>query len=208
MANMITLLRFLLLFLLMGIAYWGEPGLQLLDAPLLVLIIALDGLDGYVARLRHETSVFGAIFDIAVDRVVEVVLWVMLGHLKLVPMWVAYVFIIRGAVVDSIRYSAVSRGETPFGMMRMSLGRVLVAGRFMRGLYGTVKAVTFAWVLLLQPLPTMAPALWEAWSAGAAMITDALVYASVTLCIVRGVPVVLEFFAQNRVLSTMQAEVE
>ena len=70
MANLITLLRLLLLFVLLVLAYRATPAWQLLDAPLLLLIISLDGLDGYVARKRSETSVFGSIFDIAVDRIV------------------------------------------------------------------------------------------------------------------------------------------
>jgi CDP-diacylglycerol--glycerol-3-phosphate 3-phosphatidyltransferase len=193
MANLITLVRFLLLFLLVALAYWAPPRWQLVDAPLLVLIIALDGLDGYVARARGETSVFGSIFDIAVDRVVENVLWIVLGHLGLVPMWVAIVFIVRGAIVDSIRYAAISDGETAFGMMRSPLGRFLVASRQMRGLYGTVKAATFGWVLFLQPWPELDPALWSRWSEAVVPITGALVFASVFLCLLRGFPVVAEF---------------
>ncbi len=56
MANLITLLRFLLLFLLVAMAYWASPHMQMINAPLLVLIIALDGIDGWVARRRGETS--------------------------------------------------------------------------------------------------------------------------------------------------------
>ncbi len=199
MANLITLTRLLLLFLLVCMAYRAAPQWQLLDAPLLLLIIALDGLDGYVARRRGETSVFGSIFDIAVDRVVELILWVVLGHLALIPMWVAVVFIVRGTIVDSIRYGAISGGETAFGMMRTSWGRFLVAGRFMRALYGTVKAMTFAWVLLLQPLPALVPETWTAWSTGLGLVTNVLVLASVGLCLARGLPVVIEFVVEQRV---------
>ena len=100
MANLITLSRFLLLFLLVASAYSAPPVWQLGNAPLLFLIIALDGVDGYVARKRNETSVFGSIFDIAIDRVVENVLWVVLADLGLVPIWVAIVFITRSSIVD------------------------------------------------------------------------------------------------------------
>ena len=201
MANLITLLRFLLLFLLVAMAYWAPPRWQLVDTPLLILIIALDGLDGYVARARGETSVFGSIFDIAVDRVVENVLWIVLGHIGLLPIWVAILFIVRGAIVDSIRYAAISDGETAFGMMRSPLGRFLVASRLMRGLYGTVKAATFGWVLFLQPWPRLDPAAWSHWSATVAPITTALVYASVFLCLVRGIPVVAEFVITQKVFA-------
>src|SRR3546814_10862502 len=64
MANAITLARLALLFALVAMAYWAPPRWQLLDPPLLLLIISLDGLDGWVARRRGETSVFGAVFDI------------------------------------------------------------------------------------------------------------------------------------------------
>ena len=50
MANLITLVRFVLLFPLIVMAYVAPPDWQLIDAPLLILILALDGL----ARLSHE----------------------------------------------------------------------------------------------------------------------------------------------------------
>jgi CDP-diacylglycerol--glycerol-3-phosphate 3-phosphatidyltransferase len=201
MANLITCGRFALLFVLVYLAYRASPAWQLLNAPLLLFIIALDGLDGYVARRRGEASVFGAIFDIAVDRVVENVLWVVLAHLGLVPIWVAIVFITRGCIVDSIRYAALSRGETAFDMMRSRWGRILVAGRWMRGLYGTLKAVTFGWIFLIQPWPQLDPDLWAAWSGPIGSVTAALVLASVAMCLIRGVPVVWEFIARSGVLA-------
>ena len=202
MANLITLARFLLLFLLVGLIYGASPGWQLVNAPLLMVIMALDALDGYVARRRGETSTFGSIFDIAVDRVVELVLWVALGHVGLVPMWVAMVFIIRGVMVDAIRYAAITRGASAFGMMRTRWGRFLVAGRFMRGLYGGVKAATFGWVLLLQPLAALAPEAWSRWSGSATLVTGTLVGLCVGLCLLRGLPVLIEFALAHRVFGT------
>lgn len=192
MANLITLTRLLLLLLLIALTYRAPAYWQLINAPLLVLIIALDGIDGYVARKRRETSVFGAIFDIAADRVVENVLWVVLAHLGMVPIWVTIVFIIRGTIVDSIRYSAISAGETAFGMMRTPLGKFLVASRFMRGFYGTLKAATFAWLLFFQPWPEVFPATWSDWAGTVSAISMSLIIASVILCLVRGIPVVAE----------------
>jgi CDP-diacylglycerol--glycerol-3-phosphate 3-phosphatidyltransferase len=195
MANLITLGRFLLLFLLVTAAYEAPPAWQVANAPLLLLIIALDGVDGYVARKRNETSVFGSIFDIAIDRVVENVLWVILADLGLVPIWVAIVFITRSSIVDSIRYAAISRGETAFGMMRSPLGRFLVAGRFMRGFYGALKAVTFGWIFMVQPWPVLWPEHWTGWGSAIEAVTLLLVYMSVIVCILRAAPVVAEFVA-------------
>ncbi len=199
MANLITFVRFLLVFVLVALAYWAAAPWQLVNAPLLLLIIALDGVDGWVARRRGETSVFGSIFDIAVDRVVESVLWIVLGNLGLIPIWVAIVFIVRGAIVNSIRYTAIARGETAFGMLRLPWAKVLVGGRTMRGLYGAVKALTFAWVLFLQPMPALAPGVWAAWSPVLGQLTMAFVWVSVGLCLVRGLPVVIDFLSDERV---------
>src|SRR3546814_2980958 len=55
-----------------------------------------------------------------------------------ISVWVALVFIVRGTIVDSIRYAAIAEGQTAFGMMRSPAGRFLVAGRFMRGFYGKI----------------------------------------------------------------------
>jgi CDP-diacylglycerol--glycerol-3-phosphate 3-phosphatidyltransferase len=192
MANLITALRLVLLFVLVALAYFASPVVQLVNAPLLILVFALDGLDGYVARKRGEQSLFGSIFDIAVDRVVENVLWVVLADLDLVPVWVSIVFITRGLLVDSLRSQAATQGETPFGMMRSPIGRFLVAGRLLRMLYGVVKAVTFGWIFLLQPWPELFPGFWARGSAALEMATAVLVYLAVALCVLRGVPVIAE----------------
>ena len=201
MANLITLLRFLLLFLLVGMAYWAPPQWQLLNAPLLLLIIVLDAVDGWVARRRGEASVFGSVFDIAVDRVVENVLWIVLSNLGLIPIWVAIVFIVRGVIVDSIRYAAMAQGVSAFDTLRGPLARMLVAGRWMRGGYGALKAATFAWVLLLQPLPHLYSQVWSQWSSSLQAITTVMVLATVGMCLLRGLPVITEFVIGQKVFA-------
>lgn len=198
MANLITSARFGLLFLLVAMVYLAPPQWQLLDPLLLILIIALDGLDGYVARRRGETSVFGSVYDIAVDRAVENILWIVLADLELVPVSIALLVITRGILVDSVRSQAIAQGVGAFEMMRSPLGRFLVAGRFMRGFYGTVKAFTFSWILLMQPVRALLPGLWERWSAEFNLITFFLVFLAVTLCLVRGLPVLVEFYLTER----------
>lgn len=193
MANLITSTRFVLLFFLVAMAYFAPPPWQLIDSALLILIIGLDGLDGYVARRRGETSVFGSVYDIAVDRIVENVLWLALADLDLVPVWVAIVFITRGLLVDSIRGHAATQGHSAFGMMRSRIGRFLVSGRFMRGFYGTVKALAFGWLLAFQPVPALWPAFWAQWGGLLESVGLGLVMVSVATCLLRGVPVVVEF---------------
>ncbi len=200
MANLLTLTRFLLLFVLVVMAYEAPPVVQQIDVLLLILIIALDGLDGYVARKRGETSMFGSVFDIAVDRVVENVLWIVLADLNLVPIWVAIVFITRSLLVDTIRGHAATQGKTPFGMMRTGWGRFIVAGRFMRGFYGTLKATAFGWLFFIQPLPSLYPDLWSHWSEVFMSVSHTLVYLSVAICVLRAIPVIVEFAISEEVI--------
>lgn len=198
MANRITFGRFLLLFLLLGIVYSGMEWLQMVNAPLTILIISLDGLDGWVARRYNEESLFGATFDIAIDRIVETVLWIVLAHLGYIGVWVPLLFVIRGNLVDAIRSKGAQSGTAAFDMMQSPLGRFLVAGRFMRAFYAVVKATTFAWFLFWQPFVTLSPNFWASWSDGLLGIGLVLTWLSVALCIARGLPVIIEFCLNSR----------
>ena len=193
MANLITLARFILLYVLILLAYTQTAKLQLLNCPLLLIIFFLDAVDGYVARKRDESSLFGALFDITVDRVVENVLWVVLVDLGFIPVWVAVVFLTRSFLVDSIRSQGASEGKTPFGMMDSAVGKFIVAGRFMRLFYGILKAVTFGYVFLIQPWPELFPEFYSDSRTLLSGIKWTLVYATVAVCLIRGLPVIIEF---------------
>lgn len=199
MANLITLSRLLLLILVVVIAYQDPGPVQFLNVPLLILVFVTDGLDGYVARKRHETSQFGAMFDIAGDRIVELTMWIVLADLGLVAVWVPIVFVVRGTIVDAIRASQTTgRRASPFALMETPLGKWLVGGRFMRALYAVAKATAFCWLLLLRPLPVAAPGLWADHGSTATAIGEGLVLVAVALCLVRGLPVIVEFAYSER----------
>jgi CDP-diacylglycerol--glycerol-3-phosphate 3-phosphatidyltransferase len=200
MANLITLSRLLLLIAVVAIAYQQPPSLlHLLNVPLLIIVFLTDGLDGYVARKRNETSLFGAMFDIAGDRIVELTMWIVLADLNLVPIWVPLVFVIRGTIVDTIRSGhATTRRESPFAMMATPIGRWLVAGKFMRIFYAVLKAHAFCWLLFIRPMPALFPAFWSNWGGLMSGVGAVLVYLSVAVCLARGLPVILEFIYSER----------
>ena len=198
MANWVTFGRFVLLFVLLAIIYSNDPAWQLINAPLTVFIIALDGVDGWVARRFGEESLFGATFDIAIDRIVETVLWVVLAHLGFIGVWIPLLFIIRGNLVDAIRSKGAATGTAAFDMMQSPVGRFLVAGRFMRGFYAVLKAVTFAWILLWQPFDVVAPDFWAANGVWLSAIGLGLAWASAAICVARGLPVIIEFCVNAR----------
>lgn len=206
MANLITLSRLVLLLVVVAIAYRPVSAMQLWIWPILSLVFISDGLDGWVARRRGEESLFGALFDIAVDRIVELTLWIVLADLDLVPIWIPIVFVVRGVLVDAIRASQVQADRSgPFSLLNSPAARWLVAGRFMRGFYATVKAFAFCGLFMIKPLPlaigVLLPSRTDFWTPlqpGFELLVMALTYLAVALCLLRGLPVVVEFLAEER----------
>ena len=153
MANLITIIRLLLVFVVIALIYRGDVSTITVCIPVVALIFAADGLDGYVARRRKSTSQFGSIFDIAGDRIVENALWIVFSNLGLITVAAPLLVMTRGFVVDGIRSVSYSEGKTPFGkdnMMRSKITTWLTAGRFMRGLYGYSKALGFVFLTGLE----------------------------------------------------------
>ena len=56
LANTITLARLPLLIVIILLFYFGDATLQLLAVPLVLLLIAMDAIDGIVARQRDATG--------------------------------------------------------------------------------------------------------------------------------------------------------
>lgn len=199
MANLITLCRLLLLLVVVLLIYFGSAPLQILNLFLLILVFVTDGLDGYVARKYNEESLFGAIFDIAADRIVELCLWIVFAHVGLIPVWVPLVFVGRGVLTDAIRAAETeTEHRAPFSVLQSRLGKMLVAGRFMRIFYAVLKAVTFCVLLITLPLPALLPELWQEGGSLISALGLGLTYLSVLICILRGLPVIVEFIMRQR----------
>jgi len=195
LANLITgsrvLLAFVVWFLLLYFFQAEEKQKELvyLSFILSILVIIGDFLDGQVSRLLKQTSLFGAWFDIAADRLVELGFWVVFAKLNLVSIWIALIFLARGILVDGVRNLAQKQSLTAFGqksMMQSNLGTLLVSSSFSRTTYAILKVFAFSLVILSINLPELA--FWA----------NACVYASTVFCILRGIPVLQEgkrFFA-------------
>jgi CDP-diacylglycerol--glycerol-3-phosphate 3-phosphatidyltransferase len=199
MANLVTMSRLVLLLVVVWLFYVPQTPWAFAAFFLIIFIFVSDGLDGYIARKRNEATLFGALFDIAGDRIVELTLWIVAADVDLVPIWVPLVFIMRGVIVDTIRSSnAVAQGKAPFALMRSPLGKLLVAGKFMRILYAVVKASAFAGLALQKPGPALLPVFWDYIGWLLTGLTYFFVYLAVVLCIARGLPVIAEFvYAQK-----------
>ena len=76
MANLITISRMILALITVALLFTKTTPVYTGAFILTIIVIWMDGLDGYVARKFNESSKFGALLDILGDRVVENVYWI------------------------------------------------------------------------------------------------------------------------------------
>ena len=194
-ANTVSVIRMLLAFVAVGLlfvlkaeAYWGAFVLT-------IIVIWMDGLDGYLARKLNEASRVGSVIDILSDRVVEQVYWVSFAVLGWIPLWMPLLVIARGVWVDGFRSLAFEQGFTAFGsssMMQSKLGVLLVSSRFSRWSYAALKAVAFSLMCLAFFPKGLEPTWLATWKPELLAFTMSCLVGALFFCIVRGLPVLLE----------------
>jgi len=203
MANLLTILRMILCVIAIEFLFSGRPDLAVAAAFLTLFVIILDGLDGYAARSLNESSKFGSVFDIIGDRVVENLYWIAFAVLGWVGVWVPLVVVARGIITDGLRSIALSQGYTAFGsstMMQNKFCHFLTASRFSRAVYGVAKTLAFLMVIIAN-IPNMI--YFDAMTVDSYLrfsaiqpylvtTADILVYITVAMCIIRGIPVLIE----------------
>jgi len=197
MANSITIGRVLLLFVAIAMIYSGNYWAIVIAGVMIAAIFAGDGLDGWVARRRNSSSKLGAVLDIAGDRVVENVLWVVFAELQIVGVWAPLIVLTRSFAVDVLRSVALTEGKTAFGettMARSKLTWFLTASRFSRTAYGWSKAiglVFLAWMVAWK-LPEADGRILDSFLdyQGVRALGWLMVYSSVAFCVIRGLPVI------------------
>lgn len=198
-ANLITVARLILLFVVIWLIYVGSVQVVTACMVLMIVVFASDGLDGWVARKRGSASTFGAVFDILGDRIVENALWVIFADLDLIPIWIPLLVLTRGFIVDGLRSISLAEGKTAFGknnMMKSPITEWLTAGRFMRAFFGYAKAAGFVFLTGLagdERLDTSDTTLgwlydqdWYVW------IGWGFVWAAVALTVIRAIPVIID----------------
>jgi CDP-diacylglycerol---glycerol-3-phosphate 3-phosphatidyltransferase len=199
MANLITIGRLGLLFITIALIYTRSYPIVAAMAVMVMIVFVSDALDGFVARRYGAESEFGAILDIAGDRVVENALWIVFAHLGLIGVWAPILVMTRGFFVDTMRSVGYTKGKTAFGektMARSPITRFLTASRFMRAFYGAAKGIAFVFLTAL-----FAARLPDADGTLYARVIDSLpmlifgwfmVYSSLALTVIRGVPVLID----------------
>ena len=190
MANFITIARLPLLFLYLGTLYYGNQNLLYWNVPFIIIIFLMDTLDGWVARKLGEASLLGSVLDIATDRTLEYVLWVVYAQLGLISILVPIIVIIRGTSVDAIRSVGMKSGVSPFDQIQSPINKFLVSSRFMRAFYGTVKGTAAALLTLAYVLESALPTWFNLVHTTGLIFT----WISVLVCVLRGVPVLIDGF--------------
>jgi CDP-diacylglycerol---glycerol-3-phosphate 3-phosphatidyltransferase len=154
---------------------------------LTAIVIWADGLDGYFARKLNQATKFGAMLDIAGDRVVEMAYLIAYAALGWIPVWIPLLFLVRGTFVDVVRSFASEQGFTAFGektMQQSALGKFLVASNFSRGSYAVAKAAAFCLLIAAHTQLGSGNYIPEA--------ATFFLYFSVVFCVIRGLPVLVE----------------
>jgi CDP-diacylglycerol--glycerol-3-phosphate 3-phosphatidyltransferase len=194
--NQVTAARVITAFAAVALFTFGRDAL-VADATAILLTItaiALDGVDGYIARKRNLATPLGAQFDILGDRVVENLFFTFFAATRLISFWIPVLFFVRGTLTDFLRSLAARSGRSGFGresMIQTWWGRTLVASRASRAAYAALKCACFCYFGLLLPLPQLPVAWFDATSrqrlSSAGQI---LVMATAAFCAVRAIPVI------------------
>jgi CDP-diacylglycerol---glycerol-3-phosphate 3-phosphatidyltransferase len=169
---------------------------DLIAVALTMVAIALDGVDGYLARTRGLATPIGAQLDILGDRVVENLFFTFFAVSGLISLWVPILFFVRGTLTDFVRSLAARNGRSGFGlggMIETRWGRALVASRVSRAAYAAVKCICFCYLGMLLPLAHL-PAAWLNASLRLTLLNigHLLVGATAIACVLRAVPVLWE----------------
>ena len=155
--NQVTAARVAAAFAAVGLFtfFGGALAADLAAVALTIAAIALDGVDGYLARTRGMATPLGAQLDILGDRVVENLLLTFFAVAGLISLWLPILFFVRGTVIDFLRGLAARAGRSGFGnasMLETRWGRALVASRGSRAAYAILKCVCFCYLGLLVPV--------------------------------------------------------
>ncbi|HKZ55657.1 MAG TPA: CDP-alcohol phosphatidyltransferase family protein [Anaerolineales bacterium] len=192
MANQITVSRFPLLLLFIVMLYSGGPVVRLISVPLLFIFLMLDTVDGIIARRTGTTSLLGSVLDIAADRTYELVLWVCLADLRVIPVAIPLIVIVRTTLTDALRSIGVSKGQAPFEQQRSRLGRFIVGSPWMRTSYSVSKIVAFCGLTLGIAFSSFPNGDSLALAAGVVLdIFRVVAWIAVAICVVRGMPVIV-----------------
>ena len=204
--NKVTFLRVFVGFI--SVALFGRnPWLNLLAVVLTVTAIALDALDGHIARAKQMATPVGAQIDILGDRIIENMYFTYFAVVGMVSLWLPMLFFARGAATDFLRSLALKAGHSGWGtnaMLQSKWAHALVASRWSRGAYATMKCLCFCYLglelaLTRGPVALLGPLTADLQSS-IRLGAQFLAWSTAAFCVLRGFPVLFEgwrYFAEK-----------
>ena len=185
-ANIITLTRIALTFIL--IALFGKNrDIDIAAIATIPLIFGLDAVDGYIARKYKQTNALGAVLDIAADRIIENVFYIYFATHQIIHVWMPIAILTRGIITDTVRSFALKDGNAPFEMNTRTWARAITSSRISRLVSGASKmGACFAMAVSLT-LKTH-----QIHTQTGHTTTQILATLAVAICIIRGIPVLIE----------------
>jgi len=188
-ANAITFSRVFLTFMVV-LSFGQSTYIDIVGTVTIAVIFLLDAIDGYVARKCKQTTAFGAVFDIAADRIIENVFWIYFTVNDTIHMWMPMAVVTRGFITDGVRSCALIERKTPFEMMAIPWTRALTSSRISRVCSGVSKMIAFLAMAILHALKSNGLHLHSAEKLQPATVI--LATAAVAICLIRGVPVLID----------------
>jgi len=158
-ANRLTVVRFVWIAPVCALMAGGARDLAL---ALYILLGLTDIVDGIVARVRHERTLFGVVLDPVADVLSTLALFTVFLVDNLIPLWLylllaaRYVMLAAGAAVLTRRYGPIPyRATLPgkvVGVVQAAGAGLIILGKGPVEVVFAVLGLGFAWVIVSQGL--------------------------------------------------------
>jgi len=111
--NQLTVLRFFLALLYLGLMSWGAIWSQAIGLLVFIVAAITDFLDGAIARKHNLHTNFGKLMDPLADKVLMLAAFIMMMELPTlwVPGWAVVLILGREFLVTGLRTIAASQGQ-------------------------------------------------------------------------------------------------
>ena len=137
--NSLTIARliFIPVFLLVASMNWYYA--DYIAAAIFIIAAITDGLDGYLARKKHQITLMGQFLDPVADKILVTAALILLVEIGRIPGWIAIVIFSREIAVTGLRAIAAAQG-------------IIIAASFL-GKIKTVTQIIAISALLLDNFP-------------------------------------------------------
>ena len=188
-ANAVTLARVVLAIIVVTAAQFHFNEASLLLPVLIVLVFALDGIDGSIARWLNSASILGSFLDLAADRIVEFLFILLFTLNKAIPAWFPIIFYARIILSDSCRFYAYRTGRVAAsGIELPSYVSQVVLHPISRTAYGTIKMAVFLFLFISNfTRPQLLDISWYSRVVFCGLVT------TIALSLFRGFPIILRY---------------